>query len=224
MSGTDNVASMVVFTNGIPNKAEYRKFKMRLKGNDDYAHMKEAISRRLSPKNVKAWGLPSLFLIDGGKGQLSSAIESRDASGHDIPMIGLAKREEEIVVHKSSSNVQVVVPKTTHSYRDVVVMDSEDFSMVRLGQADDITKLLQRVRDESHRFAVTYHSTLKRNRQTTSWLDDVPGVGPTTKRKLLRHFGSAKGVLLARGAELEKLLGEKQTTILQQYIRAEKKQ
>jgi len=224
MSGTDNVASMVVFTNGIPNKAEYRKFKMRLKGNDDYAHMKEAISRRLSPKNVKAWGLPSLFLIDGGKGQLSSAIEARDAAGYAIPMIGLAKREEEIVVHKEHSNVRVVVPKTTHSFRDVVIMDSVDFSMIRLGQSDDITKLLQRVRDESHRFAVTYHSTLKRNRQTTSWLDDVPGVGPTTKRKLLRHFGSAKGVLLARGAELEKLLGEKQTTILQQYIRAEKKQ
>jgi excinuclease ABC subunit C len=223
MSGTDNVASMVVFTNGIPNKAEYRKFKMRLKGNNDFGHMKEAISRRLSPKNVKSWGLPSLFLIDGGKGQLSSAIAARDSLGHTVPMIGLAKREEEIVVHTEKSNVEVVVKKTLHSYRDVVILDSVDFKMIRLGQSDDITKLLQRVRDESHRFAVTYHSTLKRNRQTTSWLDDVPGVGPATKRKLLRHFGSARGVIQARNEELEQLLGEKQATILKQYVRAEKK-
>jgi excinuclease ABC subunit C len=223
MSGTDNVASMVVFTNGIPNKAEYRKFKMRLKGNNDFGHMQEAIARRLSPKNVKAWGLPSLFLIDGGKGQLSSAIAARDAAGHSVPMIGLAKREEEIVVHKEKSNVTVVVKKTLHSYRDVVVMDSDDFTMLRLGQADDITKLLQRVRDESHRFAVTYHSTLKQNRQLTSWLDDVPGIGPAYKRKLIRHFGSSKGVLHARSDELEQLLGVKKSVILRQYIRAQKK-
>lgn len=223
MSGTDTVASMVVFSNGLPNKAEYRKFKMRLKGNNDFAHMKEAISRRLSPKNVKAWGLPNLFLIDGGKGQLSSAIAARDELGYKIPMIGLAKREEEIVVHKEKSNVEAVVKKTLHSYRDVVVLDSEDFTMIRLGQSDDITKLLQRIRDESHRFAVTYHSTLKQNRQITSWLDDVPGIGPATKRKLIRHFGSSKGVIQARKDELVGLLGVNMATILSQYIRAEKK-
>ncbi len=196
---------------------------MRLKGNNDFGHMKEAISRRLSPKNVKAWGLPSLFLIDGGKGQLSSAIAARDAAGYIIPMIGLAKREEEVVVHKEKSNVEVVVKKTLHSYRDVVVMDSNDFSMIRLGQTDDITKLLQRVRDESHRFAVSYHSTLKRTRQTTSWLDEVPGIGPTYKRKLLREFGSSRGVIHARSAEIEKLLGPKKSVILMQYVRAHKK-
>ena len=223
MSGTDNVASMVVFTNGLPNKGEYRKFKMRLKGNNDFAHMKEAITRRLSPKNVSAWGKPSIFLIDGGKGQLSSAIEARDAAGYDIPMIGLAKREEEIVIHKEKSQVRLHVKKTYHEQPDMVVMDSEDFQMVRLGQSNHITKLLQRIRDESHRFAVTYHSTLKLNRQTTSWLDEVPGIGPATKKKLIKEFGSSRGVLQARKDELNKMLGEKKAEILRQYIRAEKR-
>ncbi len=109
MSGTDNVASMVVFTNGLPNKTEYRKFKMRILGNDDFAHMHETITRRLSEQNRKSWGLPDLFLIDGGKGQLNAALDARDAAGlQNIPMIGLAKREEEIVVHnmRSIPNVQ----------------------------------------------------------------------------------------------------------------------
>jgi excinuclease ABC subunit C len=224
MSGTDNVASMVVFSNGLPNKAEYRKFKMRLKGNDDFGHMREAISRRLSNKNVKSWGLPNLFLIDGGKGQLSSALTARDAAGHEnIPMVGLAKREEEIVIHKEKSRVKLDLLKKYRNQPDIVVQESGDFQIVRLGQSNDIVKLLQRVRDESHRFAVTYHSTLKRKRQTTSWLDEVPGVGPATKRKLLRHFGSAKGVSLARKDEIERLLGAKLAIIVRQYARAEKK-
>ncbi len=224
MSGTDNVASMVVFTSGLPDKASYRKFKMRLKGNDDFAHMREAITRRLSPKNVTSWGKPDLFLIDGGKGQLSSATAARDAAGYkDIPMIGLAKREEEIVIEKERSNVSLHVPKSTNSFRDIVVQESGDFLLVRLGQSDDITKLLQRIRDESHRFAVTYHSTLKLNRQRTSWLDEVPGIGPATKRKLIRLFGSSRGVLQARKDELEKALGVNKAELLRQYIRAEKK-
>lgn len=224
MSGTDNVASMVVFTNGLPDKAAYRKFKMRLKGNDDFAHMREVITRRLGQKNVKSWGLPQLFLIDGGKGQLSSALAARDAADYpNVPMIGLAKREEEIVIHNDLSNVTVAVKKTYHEQPDIVVQESGDFTIVRLGQSNHITKLLQRIRDESHRFAVSYHTVLKRSRQTTSWLDEVPGVGPATKRKLLREFGSVRGVLQARRPDLEKALGEKQATILLQYIRAEKK-
>lgn len=223
-SGTDNVASMVVFTNGLPDKAQYRKFKMRIKGNDDFAHMNEVITRRLGPKNVSGWGKPSLFLIDGGKGQLKAAVEARDKAGYvDIPMVGLAKREEEVVIHKERSNVKLHVKKANHEQPDIVVQESEDFQIVRLGQSNHITKLLQRIRDESHRFAVTYHSTLKLNRQTTSWLDNVPGIGPATKKKLIRTFGSSKGVLQARKDELNSLLGEKKAEILRQYIRAERK-
>lgn len=222
MSGTDNVASMVVFTNGIPEKAAYRKFKMRLKGNDDFAHMHEVISRRLSPKNVKQWGVPGLFLIDGGKGQLKAAIRARDSLGFDTPMIGLAKKEEQIVVCEQSNANFLDIESVAKKFQ-ALISKSEEFKLIDLPDSNDVVKLLQRIRDESHRFAVSYHSTLKRNRQTASWLDEVPGVGPATKRKLIRLFGSARGVSLARKDELIQVLGEKQATIVSQYIRANKK-
>lgn len=235
MSGTDNVASMVVFVSGMPLKSDYRKFKMRIKGNDDFAHMYEVISRRLSPKNVNQWGLPSLFLIDGGKGQLSSALRARDEAVNKhtsekdrvkiamLPMIGLAKREEEIIIHKSKSYVELNSHTAKNLHFDSRVVENEDFIRVELGKNTDIVKLLQRVRDESHRFAVTYHSTLKRSRQTTSWLDEVPGIGIATRKKLIREFGSVRGVMQARSSDLEKVLGSKKAAILKQYIRAHKK-
>lgn len=223
MSGTDNVASMVVFVSGMPLKSDYRKFKMRIKGNDDFAHMHEVISRRLSPKNVKQWGLPSLFLIDGGKGQLSAAMRARDEQGQQIPMIGLAKREEEIIIHKSLSKVKFNFQIANNSQYDSRINENIEFISVELGKNTDVVKLLQRIRDESHRFAVTYHSTLKRNRQTTSWLDEVPGIGPLTRKKLIREFGSVRGVMQARTSDLDKILGEKKSAILLQYIRAHKK-
>ena len=213
MSGTDTVASMVVFTNGLPNKAEYRKFKMRIPGNDDFAHMNEAITRRLGANNVKDWGLPDLFLIDGGKGQLSAALEARDEAGlPHIPMIGLAKREEEIVVHNTRS-----IPATHKQPQE------GEYTMLLLPKTSHTVKLLQRIRDESHRFAVSYHTVLKRQRQTSSMLDDIPTIGPATRKKLLKTFGSMKGITQARQIELEKLLGERKATILRQYIRAYKK-
>jgi excinuclease ABC subunit C len=223
MSGTDNVASMVVFSNGLPDKAAYRKFKMRTKGNDDFAHMHEAITRRLSEKNVKSWGLPSMFLIDGGKGQLSAAIRARDERGMLTPMIGLAKKEEEVVVSLKGSLVKVEGLLERAKQHKALLHNGEKFVRIDLPDTSDIIKLLQRVRDESHRFAVSYHSVLKSGRQTKSWLDSVPTIGTATKRKLLRAFGSTRGVLQARDEELEALLGQKSATILRQYIRAEKK-
>lgn len=207
MQGTDNVASMVVFTNGIPDKANYRKFKMRIPGNNDFAHMHEAITRRCSEKNVKAWGLPDLFLIDGGKGQVAAAIRARDELGINRPMVGLAKREEEIVVHLEKS--QVNVSKIELHKLNAIVNESEDFLMILLPKDSDIVKLLQRVRDESHRFAVSYHSVLKGKRQVASLLDDIPGVGPVTRKKLIRTFGSLQGVKAAAQADLDELVGEK---------------
>jgi len=226
MSGTDTAASMVVFVNGIPDKKEYRKFKMRIPGNDDFAHMHEAIHRRLSPKNVKSWGVPDLFLIDGGKGQLSAAIRARDERGFDIPMIGLAKRDEEIVVAVAESQDSSIksfgLPERAQKMK-ALSKDSGDFIRIDLPNSHDIVKLLQLVRDESHRFHVSYHSTMKRSRQTTSWLDEVPGIGPATKKKLIKTFGSARGVTQARTSELEKVLGPKKAEILRQYIRLQKK-
>lgn len=206
MQGTDNVASMVVFTNGLPDKANYRKFKMRIPGNDDFAHMHEAITRRSSEKNVKAWGVPDLFLIDGGKGQVAAAIRARDEMGVSRPMVGLAKREEEIVVHLEKS--QVNVSKIELYNQRAIVNESDDFIMILLPRSSDIVKLLQRIRDESHRFAVSYHSVLKGKRQTASALDDIPGIGPVTRKKLLRAFGSLRGVKEASEGEIAQVVGE----------------
>lgn len=223
MSGRDVVASQVVFTNGIPDKREYRKYKLKIQQNNDFASMYEVISRRLSDKNVKQWGKPSLFLIDGGKGQLTSAIKARNERGYDIPMIGLAKREEEIVVTRESIATSYDDIQKEARVLNGVIKQSDDFLLVNLPDTSDIVKLLQRIRDESHRFAVSYHSTLKSGRQTTSWLDEVPSIGPSTKRKLIRTFGSSRGVMQARVDELEKLVGVHKATILRQYIRAQKK-
>jgi len=212
MQGTDNVASMVVFTNGIPDKAEYRKLKMRIPGNDDFAHMHEAISRRCSEKNVKAWGLPDLFLIDGGKGQVAAAIKARDELGVSRPMIGLAKREEEIVVHIEKSLVSI--SKIELQKLNAFTNESDDFVMILLPKSSDIVKLLQRVRDESHRFAVSYHSVLKGKRQTASLLDEIPGVGPVTRKKLIRTFGSLQGVRQASQADIAAVIGEAKAAVV----------
>jgi excinuclease ABC subunit C len=219
MQGTDNVASMVVFTSGVPEKEAYRKFKLRIPGNDDFAHMHEALTRRLSEKNRKDWGLPDLILIDGGKGQLQAAIKARDEAGLAIPMIGLAKREEEIVVHKDSSNV--VLQRLSLDQANALMNESDVFVMILLPARSHTVKLLQRIRDESHRFAVSYHSVLKTKRQTASLLDDIPTIGPATRKKLLRTFGSMRGVMQARDFEIEKVVGVKKAAILKQYIRSQ---
>jgi excinuclease ABC subunit C len=207
MQGTDVVASMVVFTNGVSDKSEYRKFKTKKDHNNDFYNMNETLKRRLSEKNRKAWGLPSLILIDGGKGQLDAAVRARDEAGcSQVPFIGLAKREEQIVIQHGKSNV-TLNEQVMHRLGGFKT-DSEDFTLVNMPHNTNLVKLLQRIRDESHRFAVTYHSVLKRARQTDSHLDDVPGVGPATRKKLLREFGSMRGVIQAPEAELAKIVGK----------------
>jgi excinuclease ABC subunit C len=217
MQGSDVVASMVVFTNGVSNKAEYRKFKTKINKNDDFYNMHETLKRRLSEKNRKAWGLPDLVLIDGGKGQLDAAIRARDESGlSQIPFIGLAKREEQIVVHNTLSKVKLnmLSIKQLGGY----VTESEDFTLVNLPTSTNLVKLLQRIRDESHRFAVSYHSVLKTKRQTASALDDIPGIGPVTRKKLLRAFGSTRGVAAASKADLEAVVGRARATQIKQAV------
>lgn len=227
MSGTNNVASMVVATNGLADKAQYRKFKMRTPGNDDFAHMREAMSRRFSERN-KAWPRPDLILIDGGRGQLSAALDSLDGMDVHIPVVGLAKREEEIVVHKTRSNLRVnseltpsssentpvstgaddaKVVRTSEADHPHISMESDNFIVLHLTKDHHIIKLLQRIRDESHRFAVSYHTHLKRTGQTRSVLDDIPGVGPTTRKKLLKAFGSVSDIQKASTADIAKVIG-----------------
>ncbi len=188
-AGGDAVSSMVVFSDGLPNQAQYRKFKMRTRGPNDFAMMHETLRRRFSGRND--WPKPDLILIDGGKGQLDSALEAMAELGVDIPTFGLAKRLEEIVRRDKNGN----------------------FLVVELGLDSPIVKLLQRIRDEAHRFAVSYHTNLRDRRTKTSILDSITGVGPATRRKLIREFGSVAGVRQATEAELKAVVGGKAKSI-----------
>jgi excinuclease ABC subunit C len=221
MQGTDVVASMVVFTNGVSDKREYRKFKTRKDHNNDFFNMNETISRRLSDKNIQDWGKPNFLLIDGGKGQLDAALRARDESGHaSLPCIGLAKREEQIVIEKHRSNVSL---NELELHRlGGFATESEDFTLVSLPHSTNLVKLLQRIRDESHRFAVSYHSVLKVKRQSSSVLDEAPGIGPATRKKLIRALGSARAVMDASEQELTAVLGPKKAASLRSYLQPHK--
>lgn len=243
MGGTNVVASMVVFTNGVSDRSNYRKFKTRIERNDDYANMTEVLTRRLSEKNLKSWGMPDLLLIDGGKGQLEAAIKALESYNLKIPVISIAKREEEMIVHATNSHIDT---HTIEAYlrgekeaNGVFVEQSGDYFIVNLhaGQTNasghsknlrgsntglahysHVTKLFQRIRDESHRFAVSYHTVLKRAKQTASSIDDVPGIGPATKRKLIRTFGSLRGIKQASEEQLAATVGADKAAKLKQYL------
>ncbi len=266
MSGRQVVASMVVFRNGVSDRAEYRKFKVSEK-NDDTGNMHDVIFRRLSERHIKSWGTPSLLLIDGGKGQLAAAIAARDARGVHVPIISIAKREEEILVHKTGSQVGLAYIQRLQAERPggITVYEDGDVYVINLhpGQrnagahsknlrgsaagyepeaaqaasavqeqpasstsqvattplaASDITKLFQRIRDESHRFAVSYHTALQRKASVKSALDGIPGVGPKTKQKLLRQFGSVRGIMRASQAELAAVVGETRAAQIRQGL------
>ncbi len=217
MQGSDVVASMVVFTNGVSNKSEYRKFKTHIDHNNDFYNMHETLMRRLSEKNRRSWGLPSLVLIDGGKGQLDAAIQARDEMGQSqLPFIGLAKREEQVVIHITKSNV-TLNDDVLHQLGGFV-SQSQDFILINLPHSTNLVKLLQRIRDESHRFAVSYHSVLKAKRQTSSSLDEIPGVGPATRRKLLRVFGSVRGISSASEVEISTVTGLAKARVIKKYL------
>ncbi len=224
MQGTDVVASMVVFSNGVSNKTQYRKFKTKYDINNDFYNMHETIKRRFNPKHLRDWGVPDLVLIDGGKGQLEAALDARDLSkeASDIAFIGLAKREEQIVIDVERSNVNLnhlMLPKL-HGH----AVASNQFILVTIPKSSDIVKLLQRVRDESHRFAVSYHSTLKTKRVTTSSLDDIPGIGPATKIKLLKKYGSVKGISNADINDLTQTVGKTKAESIRLYLQSGKLQ
>lgn len=239
-SGTDVVASMVTFINGVSKKDEYRKFKMTSQKNDDYASMYETLSRRFSEKNIKAWGLPDFILIDGGQGQLSSAVRALQERGVAVPAIGIAKREEEIIIlHDSAVNREYVESLIERPVEGVYAHQEGEITKlnlhvgrinagshsknlrggVSLSPYDDVVKLFQRIRDESHRFAVSYHTALKRSGQTKSKLDAIPGIGAVTRKKLIRTFGSMRGVEKSSLEQLQEILGEKRAKKLYDYLR-----
>ncbi|TXG77268.1 excinuclease ABC subunit UvrC [Patescibacteria group bacterium] len=194
MSGTNNVASMVVATKGLADKSQYRKFKMQLPGNNDTGHMRETVKRRL--KHLKDWGRPDLIVIDGGIPQLSAVADVLRAE--NIPFVGRNKSG----YHGKNSRVRLVVPR------------GGVYEAIELEKNSHIAKLISRLDDESHRFAVSYHTTLKRQGATKSILDDIPGVGPATRKKLVASFGSGQGVKQANLEQLMAVLGERQAATI----------
>lgn len=205
IQGAQTVASLVVFENGLPKKSDYRKFKIRQSEGqpDDYASMREVISRRLTPSSPTLTGgmkrkglgeafaeLPDLMLIDGGKGQLNAALEAiveSQESRVESPehpelveepvVIGLAKQHEEIFAPGRSD--PIILPRTSKALH-----------------------LLQRIRDEAHRFAITYHRSSRRKTVRASILNDIPGIGPKRRRALMKHFGSVERIKQASVDEL----------------------
>ncbi len=196
--GVEVVGSMVVFEHGVPKKSHYRRFKIRtVQGQDDFASMKEVLTRRFDrwrrvtggelrgTRGSQAWAkLPDLLVVDGGKGQLGMALEVLDAFNlrEQVPAIGLAKRHEEIFVPGRSRSI-------------------------RLDPSAPALLLLRRIRDEAHRFAITYHRQRRRKRGLASQIDEIPGIGPVKRKALLKHLGSLNAIRKASEAELRQVPG-----------------
>ena len=216
MGGTNVVASMVVFKNGVSDRASYRKFKTRIEQNNDFFNMNETILRRFSEKIVKSWGLPDLVLIDGGKGQLDAAISALNERGIQIPVIGLAKKNEEIIVQNEWTSIELDTDYLKELGGDYI--RSVTYANVALNHSSHVIKLLQRVRDESHRFAVSYHTVLKRSRQTKSALSDINGVGEASKRKLLKAFGSVQGIKSASESDIGLIVGNYRADKIKKFL------
>jgi excinuclease ABC subunit C len=186
IQGTDKVASMVVWEEGRMKKADYRKFIIRtVEGNDDFASMHEVVTRRYSRVLAEAQTMPGLILIDGGLGQLHAAADALEAIGIiNQPLASIAKREE------------------------IVYVLGQENEPIVLDRFSPILHLIQTIRDEAHRFAVTFHRTRRNARTLTSELDQIPGIGEITVRKLLKEFGSSELVRQASEEELAKRVGK----------------
>jgi excinuclease ABC subunit C len=205
IQGREPVGSMVVFLGGLPSKKDYRRFQIRFtKGPDDYAMMHEVLTRRFSkPMGAKNGeqdssfaAIPDLIVVDGGKGQVSAAKKALEEKGYvQLPLIGLAKEREEIFLPGNPN--PLILP-----------------------HADQGLRLLQRIRDEAHRFAVTYHRNLRTRRMVQSALDQIPGIGKQRKINLLKEFGSLEGIRQADPDEIQRVTGmnRKQVSVLKEHL------
>jgi excinuclease ABC subunit C len=195
---------MVVFEDGLPKRSDYRKFKIKsVEGQDDFASMHEVISRRFARARAEEQEArprrfaypPNLLVIDGGKGQLNAALAAMSELGvQDVTVVGLAKRFEE--VHMPEQPDPVIIPR-----------------------GSEALYLLQHIRDEAHRFAITYHRSLRNKRTTASALDAIPGIGPERKKLLLRTFGSVRRILQASEADLAAVVPESVAGRIHAYLR-----
>lgn len=195
LQGTDTVASLVVFEDGKPKKSLYRKFIIKdVSGIDDFLNMQEVIRRRYLKVVNGEDKLPDLIMVDGGKGQLSSSIEVLNKLQiKNYNIIGLAKRLEEVFLPGQSEPASI--PKTSSGL-----------------------KLLQKIRDEAHRFAITFHRDRRSKRTIKTELSDIKGIGQSTAQKLLKEFGSVTGIRTAGEEEIIDLIGEKKTELIRKYF------
>ncbi len=197
--GAFTVASMVCFVDGQPRKSEYKRYHIKsVTGPDDFASMREVVKRRYTRLKREGKQIPDLVVIDGGKGQLSSAVQIlRDIGmADDILLIGLAKRLEEVFFPGSSD--PVMIPKTSASL-----------------------KLLQRVRDEAHLFAIGFHRDVRSRKTFRSQLQDIPGIGTKTTEKLIRHFGSVEQIMTQDLEALAAVAGKKAANTVYSYFNAD---
>ncbi len=199
IQGTDKVASMVVWEDGRMKKSDYRKFIIReVEGNDDFASMREVIGRRYSRLKEEKKPMPGLVLVDGGLGQLHAAAGALEQIGIvDQPLASIAKREEIIYVYGQEE--------------EPVVLD----------RFSPVLHLIQSVRDEAHRFAVTFHRSRRDAQRLGSELEQIEGVGPATVRKALKHFGSAENVRKASLEDLSAALGPAAARRVSEHYRAQ---
>ena len=198
LQGTDSVASMVVFENGKPKKSQYRKFIIKdVNGPDDFLSMQEVIRRRYSKLKEENISLPELIMVDGGKGQLSSAVEVLNEIGYsDYNIIGLAKRLEEVFLPGQSDPASI--PKTSSGL-----------------------KLLQQIRNEAHRFAVTFHRDRRSKRTIKTELTDIKGIGSSTAYKLIKELGSLSAIKASEYDKLVTIIGKKKADILINHFKEE---
>jgi excinuclease ABC subunit C len=197
--GTDSYASMVAFEGGKPKKSDYRLFKIHsqdLLAPDDFASMAEAVTRRYTRLAAEGKPMPDLVLVDGGRGQLSAAITALDRIGVEVPVAGLAKRDEEIFLPGRPEPI-------------------------RLSRHESALKLVQQVRDEAHRFAITRHRKTRTRVALTTRLRMVPGVGPAKARALLRKFGSIGGMKQAPREEIASVVGPRTAESVIEHLRDE---
>ncbi len=188
------VGSMVVFENGLPKKSDYRKFAIKDKSiPDDMHRLAEVLRRRFARHDEAGWPLPDLLILDGGKPQLSTVIKNVPGLIEHVRLAALAKEHEEIFVPGRSSPI-------------------------RLPEGSQELFLVQRIRDEAHRFAIGYYRKVHRRETTRSILDEIPGLGQDARQKLLRQFGSVDAVRAASRSELTTLLGEKKAELIERYL------
>ncbi|MFA6977831.1 MAG: excinuclease ABC subunit UvrC [Ignavibacteriaceae bacterium] len=195
LQGSDAVASMVTFENGKPKKSEYKKFIIKtVVGPDDFASMYEVLTRHFTKLIETNQPLPDLIMVDGGKGQLSSAVNALHQLGlTSFQIIGLAKRLEEVFLPNEKE--AMIIPKTSSSL-----------------------KLLQRLRDEAHRFAITFHRLRRDKRTITSELYEIKGIGKSIAEKLLKEFGSVSVIKTTSSEALEKIIGKKKAELVFTYF------